>query len=73
MIKRLTVWYNQREPDHERIMKMAVETGLNLTCLPTSDCYTIWTRLKDDSIGHAYYGPTAVKRLLSSLIEKKVA
>jgi len=73
MIKRLTIWYNRREPEHRRIMDMAERTGLSLTCLPTSDCYTVWTRLKkDDSIGQAYYGPTSIKRLLNALLEKRV-
>ena len=72
MIKRLTIFYNEND-DHADLRKMAEQTGLDSTFLPTSGTYTLWTRLEDNSIGEVSYGPTAVKRLLSSLIEKKVA
>jgi len=61
MIKRLTFWYNQRDPEHEIMVDMARKTGLELTCIPTSGCPTLWVRQKDDSVHPTCYGATSIK------------
>ena len=73
MISRLTIFYNPHEQEHTNIRELAEQTGMNLTFLPTSGPYTIWTRANDNAIEGTYRGPTAVKHLLNSLLEKKAS
>ena len=73
MIKRLTVFYNPREEQHESLMARLRETGLELTALPTSGPYSLWKRGEGDSIEGVAYGPTAINYFLDTYKKTRAA
>jgi len=71
MIKRIRVFSNRRERDHEDIKRMLAKTGIEYRLIPTTGVYTL--HLFDETgNSRGAYGPTAVKYALKSLLEKRV-